>query len=124
MSGFIILGVLAIVWFVTAANSTSRKANGGQERKAFGENFPFPDFSDDSMVRADPRVVDQSDCAEQAIAEQVDESEGMPSTGRPIAEVQHLEEPKRGERNAAIRDFDIRRAVIYSEILKPKFKEL
>ncbi|MEG2646573.1 MAG: hypothetical protein RR979_01410 [Mucinivorans sp.] len=147
MGGFIILGVLITIWFITSATKKRTKDAAGAPRTgSYGENFPFPsepqptkapgtevfdpwDLSTWTTTEPQKTSPDEIEQPEQTIAQSADEIivdeiapiEGTPTTTASIEQVQHLEQPSTKKRAKIMDDFDIRKAVIYSEILKPKF---
>lgn len=121
MGGFII-----IIIFVAIGIYTSVKSQKNREiiQKKFGENFPFPPLDEEQMDQEGYRFDDTP--IEGALADEM-QTYTVESTTAPYKPVQvglsadtALIETKTTK---AKTKFDLRQAVIYSEILKPKFND-
>lgn len=133
MGGFIILAVFAVIGiFISRANKLAKREMSG---KSFGENFPFPPRSDaqqdrepfdpwDMSARGDLAPI--AAAADELRVDEVVSNEVESTTYRSIDMSLHNADQDQDFDRTVKGDnieFDLRQAVIYSEILKPKFME-
>lgn len=130
MSPFVLIIVFVVIWLLIKANSTNAKRKGDSMRK-YQENFPFPapDFDpfDNSREWSTPdsRSWQEGDDyhSEYRVAPVADEIE-VPEVVSTTTGYRSIEfEKPTNQVEVAVEKFDLRRAVIYSEILKPKYND-
>lgn len=121
MGGFII-----IIIFVVIGVYTSIKSQKNREiiQKKFGENFPFPplDEEQDQEQTTESYRFDDTPI-ERAAADEIPTDVVEPTTTpyKPIP-IDRFADNSAPENKPKIK-FDLRQAVIYSEILKPKYND-
>lgn len=119
--GFVVFAIM-ILGFVLSAKNKAKQEHETEKT----ENFPFPfpfDIDDAQMEYVPPVKVDEIVIAEGRVAAKKPTLQRASQT--PMAKYSTKDDMQiiKAERSEIIENFDLKQAVIYSMILKPKFDD-